>query len=160
MLCFYFRKEYIMRREILLVRRNLATQEVLADGVVDQGSVYRRFFEGCQCTRPVVSEGTATTINATGLYKIEVEATFTAPAAGDVTLQLFENGVAIDGAFATETITTATTEVRSITFSTYVVVDQTRVLGITAFNPKSYTLVNTGVAATFTRVQVAVKNEV
>lgn len=147
-----------MNREVLLVRRNLTTQAVLADGIVDEGSVYRRFFNGCSCTRPVVAEGDATTINATGMYKITVEATFTAPAAGVVTLQLFENGEALDGAFASETITTATTEERSVSFSTYVVVDQTRVLGINAITPKSFTLVNTGVAATFTRVQVAVEN--
>ena len=149
-----------MNREILLVRRNLTTQAVLADEIINQGTTYRRFFNGCICNRPVVAEGDATTIYATGMYKIVVEATFTAPVAGDVTLQLFENGVAIDGAFATETITTATTETRSISFSTYVVVDQTKVLGINAITPKSYTLVNTGVDATFTRVQVAVENKI
>ena len=147
-----------MNREILLVRENLTTQAVLADELINQGSTYRRFFSGCTCTRPVVNEGDATTIYATGMYKISVEATFTAPVAGDVTLTLFENGTAVSGAFATETITTATTETRSVSFSTYVVVDQTKVLGINAITPKSYTLVNTGVAATFTRVQVAVEN--
>ena len=147
-----------MERNVRLVRRNLATQAVIADGIVNQGSVIRRFFNGCTCNRPIVAEGDGTTINATGMYKIEVEATFTAPVAGDVTLQLFENGVAIDGAFATETITTATTEVRSVAFSTYVIVDQTKVLGICAITPKTYTLVNTGVGATFTRVQVADNN--
>lgn len=147
-----------MAKSILLVRRNLTTQAVLADGIINQGTTYRRFFPPCKCTKPIVAEGEATTIYATGMYRIDVEATFTAPVAGDVTLQLFENGVAVDGAFATETITTATTEVRSVKFSTYVVVDQTRVLGINAITPESFTLVNTGVAATFTRVQVAVES--
>lgn len=147
-----------MAKNILLVRRNLTTQAVLADEIISQGTTYRRFFTSCKCAKPIVAEGDATTIYATGMYRIDVEATFTAPAAGDVTLQLFENGEAIDGAFATETITTATTETRSVAFSTYVVVDQTRVLGINAITPESFTLVNTGVAATFTRVQVAVES--
>lgn len=147
-----------MAKNILMVRRNLTTQAILEDEIVNQGTTYRRFFTSCKCAKPIVAEGEATTIYATGMYKITVEATFTAPVAGDVTLQLFENGVAIDGAFATETITTATTEVRSISFSTYVVVDQTKVLGINAITPESFTLVNTGVASTFTRVQVAIES--
>ena len=145
----------------LLITRNLAPQTVLAGGVVNQGTTYRRYFPPCSCSKAIVNNGTSVSLNATGMYKIVVEATFTSASAGDVTLQLFANGVAIDGAFATETITTADTEVRSVSFSTYVVVDQTRVLGINAITPVTITLVSTGTTVVdFTRVQVAYKTAI
>lgn len=147
-----------MNRKVLLVTRNLNDQAILTNETINQGSVYRKFLTGCNCIKPITNNGTTTTINATGMYKISVEATFTAPAPGVVTLTLFENGIPLTGAFASETISTATTETRSMSFSTYVVVDQTKVLGINAITPKTYTLVNTGAATTFSRVQVVYEN--
>ena len=145
----------------LLNTRNLAPQTVLAGGVVNQGTTYRRYFPPCSCSKAIVNNGTSVSLNATGMYKIVVEATFTSASAGDVTLQLFANGEPIVGAFATETITTADTEVRSVSFSTYVVVDQTRVLGINAISPIAITLVSTGTTdVDFTRVQVAYKTAI
>lgn len=145
----------------LLITRNLAPQTVLAGGVVNQGTTYRRYFPPCSCSKAIVNNGTSVSLNATGIYEVEVEATFTSATAGDVTLQLFANGEPILGAFATETITTADTEVRSVSFSTYVVVDQTKVLGINAISPIAITLVSTGTTdVDFTRVQVAYKTAI
>lgn len=145
----------------LLITRIITPQTVEAGGLVNQGITYRRYFPPCSCNKAIVNNGTSVSLNETGIYEVEVEATFTSAAAGDVTLQLFANGVAIDGAFATETITTADTEVRSVSFSTYVVVDQTRVLGINAITPVTITLVSTGTTEVdFTRVQVAYKTAI
>ena len=48
-------------------------------------------------------------------YNIDARITFTAPTAGLVTLSVFKNGVAIPFANASESITTATTETRTVT---------------------------------------------
>lgn len=51
-----------------------------------------------------------------GYYNVKVNVTFTAAAAGDVTLTLQKNGENIPSFTGTETITTANTETRTISF--------------------------------------------
>lgn len=53
-------------------------------------------------------------------YKVTVNATFTAPVAGTISLQIQQNGSNVVGAVASTTITTATTEVRNLSFSTII----------------------------------------
>lgn len=60
--------------------------------------------------------GNAVNLTEAGFYDVDVAATFTGAAAGNVTLTLYKDGVAVPGATATETITTATTEYRSVGF--------------------------------------------
>ena len=57
-------------------------------------------------------DATGSTINVKepGYYLVNISATFTAAAAGNVTLTLQRDGVAVSGATATETIATAATE--------------------------------------------------
>ena len=83
-------------------------------------------------------------------YLVTVTATFTAPVAGNVTLNLQQNGVNVTGATATATITTATTEVRSLSFSA--IVRTYNNCGI-----DSLAVVNAGVAATFSNIAIAVE---
>ena len=83
-------------------------------------------------------------------YLVSVTATFTAPVAGIVTLNLQQNGVNVTGATASTTITTATTEVRSLSFTAIVRTFNTQ--GI-----DSLTVVNTGVGATFSNIDVIVE---
>lgn len=52
-----------------------------------------------------------------GYYKVTVNVTFTAAEAGDVTLTLQKNGENIPSFTGTETITTADTETRTISFT-------------------------------------------
>lgn len=82
-------------------------------------------------------------------YLVEVHATFTAPVAGVITLNLQQNGTNVTGATASTTITTATTEVRSLSFTTIV-----RTFSNQPFD--SLSVVNAGVAATFTNIGVSV----
>jgi hypothetical protein len=77
-------------------------QDVVVDGLINLGSVYRRF--GCN-----VNLATANSIRLDGAGYYDIDASFTvAPTAiGDATITLFKNGVAIPGATATESATVA-----------------------------------------------------
>lgn len=96
--------------------------------------------------------GNSVAITDTGsnYYLVTVTATFTTPTAGDVTLNLQQNGTNVTGATATTTITTADTEVRSLSFSA--VVRTFNCCGI-----DSLSIVNSGVGATFTNIAMQVE---
>lgn len=96
--------------------------------------------------------GNAVAITDTGsnYYLVTVTATFTAPVAGVVTLNLQQNGTNVTGATASTTITTASTEVRSLSFSA--VVRTFNCCGI-----DSLAIVNSGVGATFTNIAMQVE---
>lgn len=82
-------------------------------------------------------------------YLVLVTATFTAPVAGIVTLNLQQNGANVAGGTASTTITTATTEVRSLSFA----------VPVRTFNNQgidTLTVVNSGVGATFSNIDVTV----
>lgn len=142
---------------LLLGTRNIATQEVATDGVVSLGQVYRRYCRKNNCgVKTFDFNGTSIALQQQGIYHITATITFSAPVAGIVTFQLTDNGVAIPGALASETITTATTEVRTTTLDYYVLVDSDCVLGQSATEVESVSIINTGVDATITNVVVNV----
>lgn len=127
---------------------NVATttsSAVVANGILPLTTIVRR--RGCD----VNLSGNAVAITDCGsnYYLVTVTATFTAPVAGDVTLSLQQNGTNVIGATATTTITTDTTEVRSISFSAIV-----RTFNTSGID--SLTVVNSGVAATFSNIDVNV----
>ena len=119
---------------------------VLANGVIPFSTIVRR--RG----REIGQAGSAVAISDCGsnFYLVNVTATFTAPVAGDVTLTLQQNGSAVIGGTASTTITTATTETRSLSFSAIV----------RTYNSQSIvdvlTLVNSGVAITLSNVAMSV----
>nr|DAG57207.1 MAG TPA: hypothetical protein [Bacteriophage sp.] len=82
-------------------------------------------------------------------YLVNVTATFTAPVAGVISLALQQNGTAVTGATASTTITTASTEVRSLSFAA--IVRTYNSAGI-----DSLSIVNTGLAATFSNIDMTV----
>ena len=109
---------------LLLGTKNTTLQTIPAGGLLNPGTVYRRYCRKNSCgTKTFDIVGNAYSLQHQGMYKITVSATFTASAAGDVTLQLTENSTPIPGALATETITTADTEIRSVSFDYVVLVD-------------------------------------
>lgn len=119
---------------------------VVANGTLPLATIVRR--RG----RDVNLSGNSIAITDTGsnYYLVTVTATFTAPVAGTIALALQQNGVAVTGATVSTTITTATTEVRSLSFSAIV----------RTFNDctiDSLTVVNSGLAATFSNIAVAVE---
>ena len=68
--------------------------------------------------------------------------------------QMVANGEAVAGAFASETITTADTELRTLVIDEYVMVDKTCVLGNSSVVSKTIAFLNSGVASTLTSVVV------
>lgn len=119
---------------------------VLSGGVIPFSTVVRR--RG----REVGQAGSAVAISDCGsnFYLVSVTATFTAPATGIVQLTLQQNGSSVVGGTASTTISTASTEVRSLSFTAIV----------RTFNNANLvdtlTLVNSGVAITLSSVAMSV----
>lgn len=89
-------------------------------------------------------------LNCPGYYKVSVNATFTAPAVGVVSLQLRQDNLPIIGATASTSIATATTEVDSLSFDAIVRVPCNGV-------PLVLTVVNNGVAITTSNIAIDVE---
>lgn len=126
---------------IYLVTPTTAT--IAADGVLPLTTIVRRRCSSIQQSNDSII------LNAPGYYKVSVTATLTAPAAGDVTIALRQNGLDVQGATASTTITTADTEVRSVSFNTIIRVTCAAV-------PTILTLVNTGVGITTSNIAITV----
>ena len=142
---------------LLLGVKNTGTQTVLTDGIVNIGSVYRRYCKKNACGVPAFAR-TANDISLqhSGIYHLTATFVVSAPTAGDVTVQLLVNGQVVDGVFATETITTATTEFRTMVIDYYVLVDKDCILNTESTVAQTISFQNTGDDATFTSVVVNV----
>lgn len=103
--------------------------DVAAGGALPLSTVARRI------TPRIALGSDSANVSVPGYYELNATITFTAAAAGDVTITAFQNGEAIPGITATETVTTATTEVRTIALHGIVRV---------RCEPIAITLVNTG----------------
>lgn len=138
--------------------RNTVAQDVAALGLVNMGFLIRQHYETDKCgVRTFDVNNGGITLQLPGIYKVTVTAVASGDAAGDVTLQLLENGEVIPGAFSTETITTATTELRTFTIQAYVLVNTTCLLGQRSTLTKTLSLQNTETAATVNTVSVTVE---
>lgn len=137
----------------LLGTRNSTTQALTTGASVNLGEVYRKFCRKNSCgVKTFDFNGTSVALQQSGMYHITATITFTAPVAGLVIFQLTENGIAIPSALASETITTATTEVKTTVIDYYVLVDSTCVLGNPSTLIKNIAILNTGVASTISNV--------
>ena len=142
---------------LLLGVKNVGTQTVLTDGIVNLGSVYRKYCKKNACGVPTFARtANDVTLNQSGFYHLTATFVVSAPAAGTATVQLYVNGEPVDGAFASETITTATTELRTMVIDYYVLVDKDCILNTEATVAQTVSFVNTGDDATFTSVVVNV----
>lgn len=122
-----------------------SSSAVVTNGTLPLATIVRR--RGCDVN--LSGNSVAITDCGSNYYLVIVTATFTAPVAGVVTLNLQQNGVNVTGATASTTITTATTEVRSISFPAI----------IRTFNNRgidSLSIVNSGVGATFSNIAMTV----
>lgn len=127
---------------------NVATTtstSVLAGATLPLATVVRR--RGCDVN--LSGNSVALTDCGSNFYLVNVTATFTAPVAGVISLALQQNGTAVTGATASTTITTASTEVRSLSFAA--IVRTYNSAGI-----DSLSIVNTGLAATFSNIDMTV----
>lgn len=137
----------------LLGTRNATTQALTTGATINLGEVYRKFCRKNSCgLKAFEFNGSSISLQHSGIYHITATMTFTAPVAGVVIFQLTENGVAIPSALASETITTATTEVATTTIDFFVLVDSGCVLGNPTTLIKNVGITNTGVASTLTNV--------
>ena len=148
---------------LLIGTKNIGTQTVLPDGVVNIGSVYRKFCKKNYCGVTAFNR-TAQDISLqhSGIYHVTATLVGSGDVAGVITVQLYVNGEPISGAFSSETITTPDTELRTFVIDYYVLVDKDCVLGRESTLAQTISLVNTSdtVTATFTSVVVNVEKVV
>lgn len=106
---------------------------------------------GCTVTH---SAGSATfALNKPGFYFVTFNGIAATEAAGDITVQLQQNGVNVPSALTTASSTTALTDIENLSFSTII---QVKPSCCAVDNNVNLTLVNTGVPATFSNVNVVI----
>lgn len=152
-----------MEKHLLVGLKNIGEQTVLATGQINLGNVYRKYCKANRCGTPAFSfTSNGVTLNHEGIYHITAVLVGTGETAGDVTIQLAENGEIITGAISTQTITTATTEFRTFVIDYLVKVDRDCVLGVSTTDAKTISLVNVSddIDATFTSVVLNIVKEV
>lgn len=142
---------------LLIGIKNTGTQTVLADGIINIGSVYRKYCKKNNCGVTTFSRTVNdVTLQQSGIYNVSATFTFTAETAGDVIIQLLENGDAVEGATLTETITTPTTEIRTATIDYKILVDNDCVLGRNSTLAKTISFINASDAVDITVSNVVV----
>ena len=142
---------------LLIGAKNFATQEVVTNGLIEFGNVYRRFCKRINGTRTFEFDNSDIVLQQNGIYHITVTAVASGTEAGVLAIQLYENGFAVPGTISNETITTPDTEFRTLTLDYYTLVDNTCVLGCNSTVAKAISIVNTGIPATFTSVVINIE---
>ena len=89
----------------LIYTANTSGATVPIGNTVPVGSIIRRY------GRCIDATGSAINLGESGYYLVDVSASVTAGAAGDVTLSLAQDGILIPGATATATVATVNTQV-------------------------------------------------
>ena len=124
---------------------NNTTQEVAINGLLTFTT--DRILTGCTATR----NGQTFQLNKPGYYYVTFNADGAATTAvGDIVVVLQNNGIAVPGAIATFT-TTVVDDATNLAFSTIIRVPPSC---CAVDNTANLTLVNTGVAATYTNVNI------
>ena len=124
---------------------NNTSQEVAINGLLTFTT--DRILTGCTATR----NGQTFQLNKPGYYYVTFNADGAATTTvGDIVVVLQNNGVAVPGAIATFT-TTVADDVTNLAFSTIIRVPPSC---CAVDNTANLTLVNTGVAATYTNVNI------
>ena len=142
---------------LLIGTQNTGSQTVLTDGIISLGSVYRKYCKKTSnCLPTFASDSNSVTLNGQGVYHVTATLVGAGTTAGTLTVQMLENGGPVVGGVASETITTADTELRTLVIDKYVLVDNTCLLGCTSTLAKTISFENTGVGATFSNVVVNV----
>ena len=128
----------------LIMMTTTTSNSVLSNGIVPLTTITRRRGQN-------VNSGTnSVLLNRPGYYKVNASVTFTAPVAGTISIKAQKNGFDLVGMTASTTITTATTEVRTLNISGIVRVFCNEDL-------ITLTLVNSGLAITTSNVEIDVE---
>lgn len=120
------------------------TQALIVDGVVSFNNTVIQ--TGCTA----VNNTTSISLNKPGFYKVDFNATVSG--VGDVTLGLYNNGVIVNGAGGTVTVTATSNDV--IAFTTIIRVPRSCCLNTST--PALLTVRNTGVASNVTNANINV----
>ena len=123
---------------------NITTQLVAVDGLLTFTT--DRILTGCTVTR----NGQTFQLNKPGYYYVTFNADTSTATVDAITVELQNNGVAVPGATATITPAVAD-DVMNLAFATIIKVPPSC---CAIDNTANLTLVNTGVAATFTNVNI------
>lgn len=123
----------------------ITSTSVLAGATLPLATIVRR--RGCDVN--LAGNSVTLTDRGSNFYLVAVTATFTAPVAGVISLALQQNGIDVTGATASTTVTTASTEVRSLSFTA--IVRTYNNVGVDALS-----IANTGLAATFSNIDMTV----
>lgn len=94
----------------LIYTANTSGAAVPIGNTVPVGSIIRRY------GKCIDANGSTINVQEPGYYTVDVSASVTAAAAGDVVLTLTQDGVAVPGARAAATITTAATQSVNLAF--------------------------------------------
>ena len=121
---------------------NTNVQAVTVGGGINPGSIVRRF--GCA----IDLSGNTITIDDAGYYDVNVSITLAPTVAGTVTATLYNNGIAVTGATASETVASAN-DLVNLSFESIVRV-------FCSGNTGALTLVLTGTNANVSNVAVTV----
>ena len=97
----------------LILTANTTATTVPVGSAVPVGSIIRRYGNS------LLANGSTINVRESGYYDVDFNATF-GGTAGIATFTVYVNGVAIPGATASETISTANTERRSVAINTVV----------------------------------------
>ncbi len=144
-----------MNEQYFIGLRNVTPQTVIEGGTIDLGRVYRRNCRKNRCgVRVFDTTNEDVTLNWDGIYEVKVSAVVSGTEAGDLTVQLLANDVAVPTALATETITTPETEFRTIGLQQLILVDSSCVLGCTSTIPVGLSLQVLGIGATISSIVV------
>ena len=129
----------------MLSSYNTTSQSVITDALLTFTT--DRILTGCTATR----DGQTFQLNKPGYYYVTFNADGSATTeAGDITVTLQNNGVIVPGATATTTVATAGSVV-NLAFATIIKVPPSC---FAIDNTARLTIVNTGVAATYTNVNI------
>lgn len=121
-----------------------SASSIVSGGVLPLTTIVRRRGSSVQQSNDSIILGDA------GYYHVSVSATFTAPAAGIATISLLQNGLPVQGASASTSVVTATTEVNTLSFDAVV-----RVSCCGA--PVTLTILNSGVAIDSSNIAIDVE---
>lgn len=146
---------------LLIGTENTSSQTVLSDGIISTGNVYRKYCKRATSGLPTfATTDSGITLNGQGIYHLTATFVGAGTAAGILTVQMLENGIAVAGGVASETITTADTELRTLVIDRYIKVDAICNLGCWSTDAKTISFRNTGVGATFSNVVVNIEKVV
>ena len=133
-----------MYKHSLIYLATPSVASVASDGILPLTTIVRRRSGAIQQSNDSI------VLRTPGYYHVSVSVTFTAPAVGVASLELRQDGVPVIGATASASVTTATTEVNSLSFDAVVRVP-------CSASAVTLTVVNSGVAITTSNIAIDVE---